>query len=109
MIGGLAPIPDRAGDFGEIAGLAEILVDRGEADVGNRVELAETVHHQFADARGADLALPGGLDLALHARDELVDPLLRDAALAATVADLRELGIVRDVVSVMRVEGETGG
>ena len=33
----------------------------------------------------------------------------RDSALAATVADLRDLGIVRDVVSVMRVEGETGG
>jgi homoserine dehydrogenase len=28
-----------------------------------------------------------------------------DAALAATVAALRELPIVRDVVSVMRVEG----
>jgi homoserine dehydrogenase len=30
-----------------------------------------------------------------------------DAALAATVADLREMGAVRDVASVMRVEGET--
>ena len=30
----------------------------------------------------------------------------RDAALSATVADLRELDIVRDVLSVMRVEGE---
>jgi homoserine dehydrogenase len=29
-----------------------------------------------------------------------------DAALSATVADLRTLDIVRDVASVMRVEGE---
>jgi homoserine dehydrogenase len=29
-----------------------------------------------------------------------------DAALFATVADLRDLPVVRDVLSVMRVEGE---
>src|SRR3546814_1652915 len=47
----LADFGDAAGEFLEIAGLAEILVDAGEADVGDRIEALEPFHHQFADAQ----------------------------------------------------------
>src|SRR3546814_20471538 len=50
----LADFGDAAGEFLEIAGLAEILVDAGEADVGDRIEALEPFHHQFADALRGD-------------------------------------------------------
>ena len=40
---------DPLGDFGEVAGLAEVLVDAGEADVGDMVEGLEAGHHRLAD------------------------------------------------------------
>ena len=42
---------DPLGDLGEIAGLAEVLVDAGEADVGDVVERLQAVHHRLADPR----------------------------------------------------------
>src|SRR3546814_6627980 len=53
----LADFGDAAGEFLEIAGLAEILVDAGEADVGDRIEALEPFHHQFADALRGDFAV----------------------------------------------------
>ena len=41
----------------EILGLAEILVDRGEAHVGDVVEALQPLHHQLADRLGGDLGL----------------------------------------------------
>src|SRR6187455_3089999 len=49
MIGGSIPsdIADAAGEFLEIPRFGEVAVDRGEANVGNGVELAEAFHHQL--------------------------------------------------------------
>src|SRR4051794_5537022 len=49
MTGGSAPIADGAGDLGEVAGLAEVLVNTGETNVRDVVERLEPVHHRFAD------------------------------------------------------------
>src|SRR5437868_3899581 len=65
MAGGLAPITDRAGDLGEIAGLAEVLVDAGETDVGDVIEGLQTIHHRFADFAGLDL-VAASLELPLN-------------------------------------------
>src|SRR3954470_18282521 len=54
----------------EIAGLAEVLIDAGEADIGHAVELLQPVHHHFAHARGIDLAVAAGLQLALDRGDQ---------------------------------------
>src|SRR5690606_2112041 len=45
--------------------------------------LPQPLHHHLADPRRGQLAFAGGLHLALDAGDELIDPLLLDAALAA--------------------------
>src|SRR5688500_5411458 len=46
----------RAGDLAEhrleVARLAEILVDRGEAHIGHWIELAQFLHHHLADGLG---------------------------------------------------------
>src|SRR3954452_10452784 len=55
MTGGLAAIADRAGNLREIAGLAEVLIDRGEADVGDVIDRLQTIHHRLADLARRDL------------------------------------------------------
>src|SRR5690348_786997 len=72
--GGLASIADRAGNFGEIARLAEILVDAGEANVGDMVEGFEPVHHRLANLRRRHF-IPARFQLALDRRDEALDAL----------------------------------
>src|SRR3546814_12311477 len=67
----LADFGDAAGEFLEIAGLAEILVDAGEVDVGDRIEALEPFHHQFADALRGDFSVAERLELTLHARADL--------------------------------------
>src|SRR3954469_25380514 len=52
MTGGVAPSADRAGDLGEVARLAEVFVDGGEADVGDVVDGLEAVHYCLADLAG---------------------------------------------------------
>src|SRR5438132_7748248 len=54
-----------AGKILEILRLAEILIDAGEANVGDAVELLQPVHHHLPDARGDDFAFPARLELAL--------------------------------------------
>src|SRR3546814_5460515 len=51
----LADFGDAAGEFLEIAGLAEILVDAGEADVGDRIEALEPFHHQRSEEHTSEL------------------------------------------------------
>src|SRR3546814_14896151 len=80
----LADFGYAAGEFLEIAGLAEILVDAGEADVGDRIEALEPFHHQFADALRGDFAVAERLELTLHARDELFDLYPADRAFEAS-------------------------
>src|SRR5207253_790881 len=62
MTGGLAPIADRAGDLGEVARLAEVFVNRGEADVGDVVDGLEAVHYRLADLAGGHF-IAAGLEL----------------------------------------------
>src|SRR4051812_25103072 len=82
MIGALIPIADRAGDLREIARLAEVLINRSEADVGDVVDRFQTVHHRFADLAGRDF-VAAGFELALDRADQPVDTLGGDVALAA--------------------------
>ena len=84
MIGAsVAPdIAHAAGKLLEITRFGEVAVDRSEADIGDRIELAQAFHHQLADPRGRDFGVAGGFGLALDARDELVDAFLLDAEVA---------------------------
>src|SRR5690606_15362595 len=90
-----ADIAHAAGEFLEVPRFREVAVDRGEADVGDRIELAQALHHHLADPRGGHFAFARGLDLPLDPRHELVEPFLRYPALAAGEGDrLLELGAV---------------
>ena len=71
-----------ADDRLEIARLAEIAVDRGEAHIGDVVEGLQPLHHQFADPLARDVALALALELAHDAVDHALDPLGLDRALA---------------------------
>src|SRR6201999_324841 len=46
----------------EILRLAEIAIDRGEADEGDLVEIGERVHHGLADGGALNLVLAGALE-----------------------------------------------
>ena len=81
----------------EILGLAEIAIDRGEADIGDVVEALQPLHHQLADLLGRDLALAGALELAHDAVDHALDPLGLDRALAQ-----RDLDRAHQLVAVER-------
>src|SRR5262249_8876802 len=59
----------------EILGLAEIAIDRGEADIGDVVELAQMLHHDLADRLRRNLGLAATLELAHDGRDDLLDAL----------------------------------
>src|SRR6202035_1496935 len=67
----------------EILGFAEIAVDRGEAHIGDVVELAQVRHHGFADRFGRDFAFAHAFEFADDLRHHLVDALGIDRALAA--------------------------
>src|SRR5690606_29627683 len=59
-------------------------------------------HHHFADGLGGDFGFAQRLDLPLDARDELVDPFLRDAALAAGQRDrLLDLAAIERLARVV--------
>src|SRR5437899_3558597 len=83
----LAP-PDRrvarelADERLEILRLAEILVDRGEAHIGDRVEAAQAFHDEVADLLGGDVALAAALELAHDAVHHAFDPFRVDGAFA---------------------------
>ena len=69
-LGGVASFSTRSGEFLEIARLAEVLVDAGEADVGDRGRAPFSPSITiFADPRRADFALAQRLDLALDAAE----------------------------------------
>src|SRR3546814_1050006 len=48
----------------------EILVDAGEADVGDAVQPLQALHHHFADSLGLHLTFAAGFKLALDSGDE---------------------------------------
>ncbi len=57
-----------AGEFAEhgleVLGLAEIAIDRGEAHIGDVVELAQMLHHDLADRLRGDFRLAAAFELA---------------------------------------------
>src|SRR3954452_2831923 len=75
-----------AGEFAEhrlkILGLAEIAIHRGEAHIGDVVELAQMLHHDLADGFRRNLRLAAALQLAHDRRHHLLDPFRIDLALA---------------------------
>jgi homoserine dehydrogenase len=75
-------------------------------DVDDRAGVLATVAHEFAehDVSIQTVRQEGRGD---DAQLVIVSHTATDAALAETVQRLRELDMVRDVISVMRVEGET--
>jgi homoserine dehydrogenase len=77
-------VADRAG---VLAGVAQVFARHG-------VSIETVRQRQLGPAGGDDAELV------------VVTHAATDAALAATVADLRELDVVREVASLMRVEGE---
>ena len=64
------------------SGRLEAAVDRGEADVGDLVELGELAHHEVADAAGRHLALAERAQALDHPVDRALDLLGRHRALA---------------------------
>src|SRR3954469_18267516 len=68
--------------FPEIVGRLELPVDRGEADVGDLVELGELAHHEVADTRGGHLALAERAQPLDHAVDRALDLVRGDRALS---------------------------
>ena len=71
----------------EILGLAEIAIDRGEAHIGDIVEVAQIGHHRLADRLRRNLAFALAFELAHDLRDHLVDRArARPAACAARSA-----------------------
>ena len=61
--------------------------NRGEANVRHRIELPQPLHHHLADRAGGDFGFAHRFDLALDARNQLVEPFLRDPPLAAGQRD----------------------
>src|SRR5579862_6706201 len=71
----------------EIPRLAEIAIDRGEANVSDLVQTGQRLHHQFADHVGGNLIFAHGFQAAHDARDHPVHPLALDRALAQRMVD----------------------
>src|SRR3546814_9589006 len=61
----------------------EILVDAGEADVGDAVQPLQALHHHFADSLGLHLTFAAGFKLALDSGDEFFHADRIDRSLAA--------------------------
>src|SRR5215211_3933011 len=102
----------------EVAGLAEIAIDRGKPHIGHRIERAQRVHHQLADLRRGDLALAGAFqapdDAVHHALDALgIDrPLAagdRDRAGELVAVELHALAVLLDHRELAQLHAFEGG
>src|SRR6185437_4665593 len=83
---------DPADEFAEILGLAEIAIDRGEADVGHLIEGRQRFHDQLADHVARNIGLTRAFELADDRVDHALDTLRLDRPLAQRDADrAREL------------------
>src|SRR5690606_21961631 len=72
---------------------------------GDAVELAQAFHHHFAHLLGRDFGVTGGFDLPLYAGNQLVQPFLRDAPLAAGERDrLLDLGTVERLARLVALD-----
>src|SRR5680860_553697 len=81
----------------EILGLAEVLIDGGEAHIGHVVEALQRFHHQMTDGLGANVALAHTLETAHDAADHALDPLRIHGPLAQ-----RDLHGAHQLVAVER-------
>src|SRR5260370_21255708 len=81
----------------EILGLAEIAIDRGEAHIGDVVELSQRLHDRLADGLGGDFALALAFELTHDLGHDLVDALGLDRALPQ-----RDLHRAHQLVAVKR-------
>src|SRR6185437_5368449 len=95
MMESVAVGPDAADELAEILGLAEIAVDRGEADIGDLVEAGERLHDEPADHLARDLALAGAFELPDQRVDDPLDALPLDRPLAQ-----RDIDRARQLVAV---------
>src|SRR5215475_10207045 len=76
----------------EILGFTEIAVDRGEAHIGDIVEIAQVRHHGFPDRLAGDFALAEAFEVAHDPGNGLLDAVRIDVALAHRNGDrAREL------------------
>src|SRR5262249_40523425 len=66
----------------EILRLAEVPVNRGEADVGDLVEVGQRVHDDLADGRALDLVLARAFQAPDDTVDDALQPLAVDRPLA---------------------------
>ena len=67
----------------EGAQVGELLVHRGEADVGHLVQVPQPAHHQQPQLAGGDLPVPAVARLRLHPVGQLLDGLPRHRPLLA--------------------------
>src|SRR3990167_6120692 len=68
----------RGDEGGEVGRRLEVLVDRGVANEGHRIEIAEAFHQHLADVGCPDLGFAHVLEAANDAGDHVVELLLAD-------------------------------
>src|SRR5437879_8972206 len=73
--------------FDELADVLELAIDRGESDIGDRVEALEMVHDDPSELLAADLLLGPLVELSLDLDDDVVDGLNSDRPLLARLQD----------------------
>ena len=90
-------VPHLADRIAKVLDVREAAIDRGEADVGHLVELAQLLHHHLAQPPRIDLALAQGEQLLLDARDggidEFIEAWLRWNAGMGPAGDVGDLDI----------------
>lgn len=74
------------GNFGKIAGIAEVFIDARKPNVGDMVQRLETCHNRLADTRRSHFVAER-FHLPLNAAYQSVDAGSVDVALAASMAD----------------------
>src|SRR5262249_42788104 len=73
---------DPSDEIPEILGLAEITVDRGEADIGDLIEARQCLHDEAPDHIARDIGLARALQLAHQRIDDPFYPLGLERALS---------------------------
>src|SRR5690348_10794862 len=84
-------------ELAEILRLAEIAIDRGEADIGDRIERRQHFHHQLADHVALDFGLARAFELTDDGIDRALDAFAFDRPLAQ-----RDLDGARQLVALER-------
>ena len=72
----------------EVLGLAEIPIDRGEADIGDVVELAQMLHHDLADRFRRNLGFATALKLTHDGRYHFLDQIKLELHARGSLSEL---------------------